>query len=83
MQIHSRLHSIAQISRVSPKIEIGANGHKRLISFLDRAGPVSLNTVSRRTQYKEIAKRNAIIQQHINHARSEYSLKAMEKHRYT
>lgn len=83
LQIHSRLHSIAQISRVSPKIEIGANGHKRLISFLDRAGPVSLNTVSRRCQYKEIARRNSVIQSHINIAKSDYSLKSLEKHRDT
>ena len=61
-------------------MEIGANSHKRLISFLDRAGPVSLNTVSRRQEFKEIAKQNAAIQHKINHAKSDYSLTVLKKH---
>jgi len=74
------LNNIASVARVSPKLEIGTNSHKRLISFLDRAGPVSLNTVSRRHEFKAIAKENAAIQHKINHAKSDYSLTVLKKH---
>jgi len=56
--LENRLSNIATVSSVSPHVVTGNNEHKRLMSFLDRAGPVSLNTISRKKEYQDIAKKN-------------------------